>query len=155
MTYMPLECLVFWQQIEEDNNFVFPRKNHEDDAGYDLAAYLPQGGMDLFPGETIKIPTNLRVAIQSGFYGQIEARSGWATKRTTSVPCGVIDAGFRGHLHVALHNDGNDLLRVEHGDRVGQIVFLPLPKVKTVVLDQEDSLPESVRGDQGYGSSGF
>ena len=101
----------------------------------------------------VLIPTGIAAAIPEGYVGLNFARSGMAAKRglAPANKVGVIDSDYRGELMVALHNHGNEPQTVEHGDRVAQICFVPYIKA---AFDICDTLPETVRGEGGFGSTG-
>ena len=123
-------------------------------AGYDLYACL-DGDKKLIipPHATAMLPTGLSFALPEGTFGAVVARSGLASKQgLRPANClGVIDSDYRGECFVALHNDSNEERTVRHGDRVAQLVLLPsLP----MEFEQVDTLPETVRGEGGFGSTG-
>jgi dUTP pyrophosphatase len=131
---------------------VLPTSMHVGDAGCDLVAVAPttltaNGGRAL-------IPLGFAIAIPEGYAGLVLPRSGLAFKH--GVTCinapGLIDAGFRGELQVALvnHDPLNDYT-VEPGDRIAQLVIHAVPPVSFVEVAD---LPESTRGSGGFGSTG-
>ena len=109
--------------------------------------------IQIFPGETAKIHTGLAVEIPEGYFGGIYARSGFATKQgMRPANCvGVIDSDYRGEIVVAIHNDGNDPVIVNKGDRVAQLVIQPYLPVN---FEVKDELSDTVRGEGGFGSTG-
>ena len=126
-------------------------------AGYDLYACL-DGDKELIipPHATAMLPTGLSFALPEGTFGAVVARSGLASKQgLRPANClGVIDSDYRGELRVpmvALHNDSNEERTVRHGDRVAQLVLLPFLPME---FEQVDTLPETVRGEGGFGSTG-
>ena len=119
-------------------------------------------GMDLFssvdvvvnPGERSLIPTGIAVAIPEGYVGLIHPRSGLAIKNGISLvnSPGTIDAGYRGEIRVILINhDPQEPFEVKKGDRIAQIVF---QKYEQVILEEVEFLPNTVRGEGGFGSTG-
>lgn len=88
-----------------------------------------------------------------GHVRAVVARSGLASKQgLRPANClGVIDSDYRGECFVALHNDSNEERTVRHGDRVAQLVLLPFLPME---FEQVDTLPETVRGEGGFGSTG-
>ena len=129
-----------------------PRRAHPSDAGLDLAAVEP---LELAPGERGAVPTGLAVAIPAGHAGLVVPRSGLARRHgvtVTNAP-GLIDAGYRGELQVLLVNLGAEPYRIEAGDRVAQLVVVPVALPAPVEVDE---LPEAGdgRGAGGFGSSG-
>ena len=123
-------------------------------AGYDLYACL-DGDKELIipPHATAMLPTGLSFALPEGTFGAVVARSGLASKQgLRPANClGVIDSDYRGECFVALHNDSNEERTVRHGDRVAQLVLLPFLPME---FEQVDTLPETVRGEGGFGSTG-
>lgn len=123
-------------------------------AGMDLRAALPHGEtVTLAPGARVLIPTGLSFAIPIGFEVQIRPRSGLAIKH--GVTClntpGTIDSDYRGEVKIILINHGDASFRIDRGERVAQMVLVPvtLAEWKQVV-----SLQRTTRGTGGFGSTG-
>ena len=130
---------------------VVPARAYAGDAGLDLSA---SERVELGPGERALVPTGLAVAIPEGHAGLVVPRSGLAAKHGISVvnAPGLVDAGYRGELKVILLNtDLRETFVVEPGMRIAQLVLVPVATPEPVVVDE---LPESERGDGGFGSSG-
>jgi dUTP diphosphatase len=130
---------------------VVPARAYAGDAGLDLAACER---VELAPGARALVPTGLAVAIPDGYAGYVQPRSGLAAKHGISIvnTPGLVDSGYRGELLVNLVNhDDADTFVVEPGMRIAQLVILPVPPVELVEVDE---LPDSERGDGGFGSSG-
>ena len=128
-----------------------PEAAHPGDAGLDLRAAEPA---KVAPGERTMIPTGLAVAIPDGHAGLVLPRSGLASKQglTLANAPGLIDAGYRGEVIVAVVNlDRDQSVTIEAGDRIAQLVIVALPEVVTSLVDE---LPDSHRGEAGFGSSG-
>jgi dUTP pyrophosphatase len=123
---------------------------HEGDAGLDLQA---RRLVVLGPGERVSVPTGIAVAIPDGFAGLVLPRSGHARRSGIGLvnSPGLIDSGYRGEIEVLLINHGDEPVRFEAGDRIAQLVIVEVPKVS---WEQTDVLPESSRGERGFGSSG-
>ena len=129
---------------------VLPRRTYPGDAGLDLAA---ADGVELAPGERAVVPTGIAVAIPEGFAGFVQPRSGLAAEHGLSVvnAPGLIDSGYRGEVRVVLLNtDKETTFVVEPGMRIAQLVVLPAPELG---IEEVDELPESDRGERGFGSS--
>jgi dUTP pyrophosphatase len=127
-----------------------PGRAYAGDAGLDLAAVER---VVLRPGERAVVPTGLAVAIPEGFAGFVQARSGLAMRHGIAVvnSPGLVDAGYRGELRVILLNtDRDETFVVEAGDRIAQLVVLPVPELELVEVEE---LPESERSVRGFGSS--
>jgi dUTP pyrophosphatase len=127
-----------------------PTRAYDGDAGIDLAACER---VELGPGERALVSTGLAVAIPAGYAGYVQPRSGLATKHGISIvnTPGLVDSGYRGELLVNLLNtDPREPFVVEPGMRIAQLVVLAVPEVDPVEVEE---LPESERGDRGFGSS--
>ncbi len=132
---------------------ILPRYASAGAAGADLCA-LPVGeGLTIAPGETAFVHTGIALAIPEGYVGLICARSGLACKRglAPANKIGVIDSDYRGELLVALHNHGTELQTVAPGERVAQILFVP---VAAAAFSEVDTLDDTLRGSGGFGSTG-
>lgn len=127
-----------------------PERAHEGDAGIDLRS---SDDLIVAPGEWAMVPTGIAVAIPDGYAGLVAPRSGLAARFGISVVNGpgVIDAGYRGELMVILINHGVDPLEISRGDRIAQLLVVP---VSVPVLVEVSELPDSSRGEGGFGSSG-
>lgn len=122
-------------------------------AGMDLRANL-DAPIVLKKGEISLIPTGIAISIPSKDYGAfIFARSGLASKHGICLAnsVGVIDSDYRGEIKCALINLGNEDFVIEDGERIAQMVFMP---VAQAVLCEKDSLDETKRGEGGFGSTG-
>ena len=121
-------------------------------AGMDLRAAVEKN-LTLQPMERKAVPTGLRVAIPSGWEGQIRPRSGLALRQGLSMPNapGTIDADYRGELQVLLINLGPDPIEIERGMRIAQMLITPAPQAEICLVDDLDS---TERGTGGFGSTG-
>ena len=121
-------------------------------AGADLYA-CEAGEVVLAPGETRLIHTGIAMEIPEGLVGLIYARSGLASKRglAPANKVGVIDSDYRGEIMVAVHNDSSEKRCILPGERIAQLVILPF--LETEFAWTED-LPETERGEGGFGSTG-
>jgi dUTP pyrophosphatase len=127
-----------------------PGRAYAGDAGLDLATC---DRLELAPGERAVVPTGLAVAIPEGFAGFVQPRSGLAARHGIAVvnSPGLIDSGYRGELRVVLLNTDRERTYVaEAGERVAQLVVLPVPELELVEVDE---LPGTERGVRGFGSS--
>src|ERR1700760_3060921 len=121
------------------------------DAGADLAA---AEDVDLAPGERAVVRTGIAVALPEGYAGFVHPRSGLAARHGVTLvnAPGTIDAGYRGEIKVILLNtDTSRPVALRRGDRVAQLV---VQRVENVTFREVAALPESVRGDGGFGSTG-
>jgi dUTP pyrophosphatase len=127
-----------------------PGRAYVGDAGLDLATCER---LELAPGERAVVPTGLAVAIPEGFAGFVQPRSGLAARHGIAVvnSPGLIDSGYRGELRVVLLNTDRERAFVaEPGERIAQLVVLPVPELELVEVDE---LPGTERGVRGFGSS--
>ena len=132
----------------------FPKYETEGAAGMDVrAAYAEGEAFELEPGERTMVPTGLSVVIPDGYEIQMRPRSGLAAKHglTCLNSPGTIDSDYRGELKVILINHGNETFRIARGERIGQMVLAPVTKI---AWEPVDSLPETMRGEGGFGSTG-
>jgi len=130
---------------------VLPTFAHEGDAGSDLVAVADA---TLAPGDRVMIPTGFAMALPMGYAGFVLPRSGLAAKHgvTCANAPGLIDAGYRGEIKVALVNfDPTATYEVKAGDRIAQLVILAVP---TFAFHEVTALDETERGVGGFGSSG-
>lgn len=130
-------------------NVEMPVQAHDDDAGFDLRSTVR---VDIPPGQSFLVGTGLQMSIPKGYCGQINPRSGLATKHQLLVGARIIDSNYRGEIKIHLINKGNDTVEIVEGMRVAQILFLPVLTDIQYVLDGD--LDDTVRGSDGFGSSG-
>lgn len=123
----------------------------EGDAGADLRSAVD---IQLWGGITHMVSTGVSIALPDGFAGFILPRSGLAAKHGITVlnSPGLIDSKYRGELKVLLHNTTGKTYEVKKGDRIAQLVIMP---VVTAIFQPVDALPESGRGHGGFGSTGY
>ncbi len=129
---------------------VIPVRAYAGDAGLDLAACER---VALAPGERALVATGLAVAIPEGHAGYVQPRSGLAAKNGITIvnAPGLVDSGYRGELKVSLLNtDKHETFVVEPGMRIAQLVVLKIPEVRPLEVND---LPDTERGDRGFGSS--
>lgn len=125
---------------------------HPGDAGADLVA---AEAVRLEPGQRALVGTGVRIALPEGHAAFVVPRSGLAAKHGITIvnSPGTIDAGYRGEIKVALLNtDLDEAYEIAVGDRIAQLIVLPVPPVRFIPVDE---LPASVRGEGGFGSSGY
>jgi dUTP pyrophosphatase len=133
-------------------NISLPKYETDGSSGMDLAADI-KDTIEIQPGKSVLIPTGLAVSIPKNFEIQIRPRSGLAAKKQISVlnTPGTIDADYRGELKVILINLGEKVFKVEKGLRIAQMVLCPVIKA---TLKEVESLEETIRGSDGFGSTG-
>ncbi|MGI8613216.1 MAG: dUTP diphosphatase [Nocardioidaceae bacterium] len=134
-----------------DEGIDLPTYRHPGDAGADLATTVD---LTLAPGERALVPTGIAVAVPEGYAAFVHPRSGLAARFGLSIvnAPGTIDAGYRGEVKVLLVNlDPQQPVVLRRGDRIAQLVVQPVQQVSFVPVD---TLPTTVRGEGGYGSTG-
>ena len=132
-------------------NIILPEYKTDGSSGMDLMANLEQT-VKILPGERKIISTGIMVAIPEQYEIQIRPRSGLAAKNGISVlnTPGTIDSDYRGEIKVILINLGKDIFQINKNDRIAQMIVCPIIKVE---LKEVENLPETVRGEGGFGST--
>ena len=136
--------------VRLDGGLPLPASAQPGDAGLDLRA---SEAVTLEPSVRRLVPTGLAVAIPEGHAGFVLPRSGLAMQKGLTVlnAPGLIDSGYRGELKVLLINHGGDAVRIERGERIAQLVVQAVARVRLVEVER---LPDSARGERGFGSTG-
>ena len=134
------------------HNAQIPIYKTEGSSGMDLMA-LTEDKIVIKPNKSALVPTGLSVAIPDDTEIQIRPRSGLAAKSSISVlnTPGTIDSDYRGELKVILFNHGDKEFIINNGDRIAQMVLVPILKVQ---FEEVQDLPETIRGSGGFGSTG-
>ena len=134
-----------------DNEVPFPRVAYQGDAAFDLPTAVDA---EILPGERVKLPTGLAVAIPEGCAGLVLPRSGLAERLGIGVvnSPGLIDSGYRGEISVILVNLSREVARFSKGDRIAQLMVVAVPSVH---LAEADRLDSTERGKAGFGSTGW
>ena len=129
-----------------------PKYKTDGSSGVDLSAFLEKKVV-IKPNSSELIPTGLQVAIPEELEIQIRPRSGLAAKESIGVlnSPGTIDSDYRGELKIILFNHGKEDFIINNGDRIAQMVLVPILKME---FEEVDSLPDTVRGQGGFGSTG-
>ncbi len=135
-----------------DPTVELPAYKTEGASGMDLMALLNEP-INLKPNSSCLVPTGLSVAFSSDFEIQIRPRSGLAAKNSISVlnTPGTIDSDYRGEIKVILFNHGKSDFLINNKDRIAQMILTPVIKMD---LEETDDLPETIRGEGGFGSTG-
>ena len=130
----------------------FPSYKTTGASGMDLMAFI-KSPVTIKPKTSFLIPTGLSLAFSKDYEVQIRPRSGLAAKNNMSVlnTPGTIDSDYRGEIKVILYNHGNNDFVVNNGDRIAQMILVPVVKME---LEETNSLPETIRGEAGFGSTG-
>ena len=124
-----------------------PTRAHELDAGYDL--YSREDAV-IYHGDSHCFDTGVHVQIPAGYVGMVKSKSGLNVKYNLTSE-GVIDAGYNGSIVVKLYNHGHAAVRIENGQKISQLVIMP---IITPDLELVDSLEDTDRGAGGFGSTG-
>lgn len=134
-------------KVKLDPGAYMPERAHSADAGYDLrstvSGYLPAG-------KAMVIDTGVHVQIPRGYVGMLKSKSGLNVWHNI-VGEGVIDSGYTGSICVKLYNHGTKDYRIEVGDKISQLVILP---ILTPEIELVSTLEETDRGENGFGSTG-
>ena len=135
-----------------DPKVKLPAYKTEGASGMDLMAFI-NNTISLKPKTSTLVPTGLSVAFSKNFEIQIRPRSGLAAKNNISVlnTPGTIDSDYRGEIKIIIYNHGDNDFLINNGDRIAQMVLVPIAKIS---FEETDNLPETVRGEGGFGSTG-
>ena len=146
-----MEVEVLLEILDHASGLPLPARATPGSSGVDLMAAVESSEV-LGPGETMLVPTGLRVSLPRGYEWQIRPRSGNAYRSRVTVlnTPGTIDSDYRGEVKVILANLGDSPFVVHRGDRIAQAVLAPVlhPRFKVV-----RSLPDTSRGEGGFGHS--
>lgn len=135
-----------------DNGSYMPEKAHTSDAGFDLFSPADFVVSPTIPGNIgfAIINTGVHMQIPEGYVGMMKSKSGLNVKHGL-ISEGVIDSGYTGSIVVKLYNLSETEYHFFKGDKISQIVILPIPKINLV---KSDSLDATDRADNGFGSTG-
>lgn len=135
-----------------DAGVPLPSYAHPGDAGADIATAVD---VTLEPGERALVPTGIALAVPPGWACFVHPRSGLAAREGLTIvnAPGTVDAGYRGEIKVSLLNtDADEAYAITAGDRIAQLIVMPVPRVRFLPVDE---LPDSTRGEGGFGSTGY
>lgn len=140
------------RRLPHADDLPLPSYESADAAGADLRAAVMADHV-IAAGAKALIPTGLQIALPAGYEAQVRPRSGLAAKHAVTVlnTPGTIDADYRGEIHIILINHGGDPFTVERGMRIAQMVVAPVVQASFTLAE---TLPETVRGSGGFGSTG-
>ena len=135
-----------------DSSVELPSYKTDGASGMDLMAFIKEP-INLKPYTSCLVPTGISAAFSGEFEIQIRPRSGLAAKNSISVlnTPGTIDSDYRGEIKVILFNHGSNDFLINNKDRIAQMVLTPVVKMD---LEETDDLPNTVRGEGGFGSTG-
>jgi dUTP pyrophosphatase len=124
-----------------------PTRAHPDDAGLDLYSLED---LTLAPGQGKVVKTGIAIAVPPKHVGLVADRSSLA-KKGVKTAGGVIDAGYRGEIHIVLWNISEELVSLNRGERIAQLLIVP---ISTPAVQEVQSLEDTARGVNGFGSTG-
>ena len=127
---------------------ILPTRAHRQDAGLDL--YAPEEKV-ILPGESAVFDTGVHVELPEGTYGRLESKSGLHVNFDIICAGGTLDEGYTGSIRVKLYNMGKRPYMVRKGQKIVQMVVIPILRPE---LEEVDSLSETDRGSNGFGSTG-
>ncbi|MBC7692639.1 MAG: dUTP diphosphatase [Methylotenera sp.] len=130
-----------------DPEAILPTRAHADDAGMDL--YCLED-VSLSPQTGCVTRTGIALAIPQGHVGMVADRSSMA-KRGIKTAGGIIDAGYRGEIHVVLRNISGEAIEIKRGERIAQLLIIP---IAIQAIEEVLELDDTARGVKGFGSSG-
>ena len=135
-----------------DPNVVLPAYKTNGASGMDLMAFIDKP-IKIAPNSSYLVPTGLSMAFSEDYEVQIRPRSGLAAKNNITVlnTPGTIDSDYRGEIKIILFNHGKEDFLIKNKDRVAQMVLTPVVRMK---LEETDNLPDTLRGEGGFGSTG-
>jgi dUTP pyrophosphatase len=131
-----------------DKDAKMPTRANEYDAGFDLYSIIDTV---IPPKQRKTVNTGIAIQMPEHMAGLIWPRSGLSVKQGIDVLAGVVDSGYRGQIMVCLYNTSDEIVVLNTGDRIAQIIFQEVPRV---LMEVHESLGSSQRGDNGFGSSG-
>ena len=143
-------------KIKLSRGMSLPKYATSGSAALDLCAAIDEGTtLVIRPGETVSVPTGISISPEdSGIVAVVAARSGLGIKKGISLGngIGVIDSDYRGEISVGLYNRSAQDFTVERGDRIAQLMFMPVYAANLIECDELD---ETERGAGGFGSTGI
>ena len=143
---------ILFKKLPHAHDLPLPGYKTAHASGMDLRAAL-ESPVDLEPGSRMLIPTGLKMALPDGYEAQIRPRSGLAYRNGITMlnTPGTIDSDYRGEIKVLAINLGEGTFRINHGDRIAQMVIAPVVRAS---VHNSKELDETERGEGGFGSTG-
>jgi dUTP pyrophosphatase len=140
------------------DNVTLPKRANPSDAGLDVH-FSPKDGnhVIILPGESVVLETGLKFGVPHGYMLEVKNRSSVASKRSLIVGACVIDSGYNGEVKINLHNIGNDTQKLLPGDKIAQLVMVPVVHFRASHSGDalyDDPITISGRGAGGFGSTG-
>ena len=139
-------------RLEHAGDFDLPAYETPGSAGMDLRAAV-EADLTIAPGARALVPTGIAIALPPGYEAQVRPRSGLAMKHGITLlnAPGTIDSDYRGEIKAILANLGAESFTIRRGERIAQLVLAPVIRA---LWSLEESLPDSDRGEGGFGSTG-
>jgi len=139
-------------------NVTLPKRANPSDAGLDVC-FSPANlqSVILLPGDSMVLETGLKFGVPHGYMLEVKNRSSVASKRSLIVGACVIDSGYNGEVKINLHNIGNDTQRIQPGEKIAQLVMIPVVHFRASHSGDalyDDPITISARGAGGFGSTG-
>jgi dUTP pyrophosphatase len=133
-------------------NVVLPAYKTNGASGMDLMAFI-EAPIKIAPNSSYLVPTGLSMAFSEDYEVQIRPRSGLAAKNNITVlnTPGTIDSDYRGEIKIILFNHGKEYFLINNKDRIAQMILTPVVKMQ---LEETNDLPDTLRGEGGFGSTG-
>ena|SRR5688500_1210159 len=145
---------ISFRWLDHGKGLTAPQQQSAGAAGVDLLAALGVSEeLSLLPGKRALVPCGFAMALPQGYEAQVRPRSGLAAKHGVTVlnAPGTIDADYRGEVKVVLINHGEETFTIKRGDRIAQLVVMP---VAVSEFNERESLDDTARGSGGFGSTG-
>lgn len=137
-------------KVKLDPGAYMPERAHREDAGYDLRSPISCAVRHLEP---CVIDTGVHIEIPQGYVGMLKSKSGLNVRHDLTGE-GVIDSGYSGSIRVKLYNNGLDSYEIRRGDKIIQLVLLPIITPELELVSSLDEFISSERGSNGFGSTG-
>jgi dUTP pyrophosphatase len=145
---------ISFRWLDHGKGLMAPQQQSAGAAGVDLLAALGVSEeLSILPGKRALVPCGFAMALPQGYEAQVRPRSGLAAKHGVTVlnAPGTIDADYRGEVKVVLINHGEEPFAIKRGDRIAQLVVMP---VALAEFNERESLDDTARGSGGFGSTG-
>jgi dUTP pyrophosphatase len=145
---------ISFRWLDHGKGLMAPQQQSAGAAGVDLLAALGVSEeLSILPGKRALVPCGFAMALPQGYEAQVRPRSGLAAKHGVTVlnAPGTIDADYRGEVKVVLINHGEEPFIIKRGDRIAQLVVMP---VAVAEFNERESLDDTARGSGGFGSTG-
>ena len=146
--------IIEYQRLDE--YVKIPTRSNPSDAGLDVYAHL-EDDIRIEPGKSVIIPTGLKFGVPHGYMLQVMNRSSVAANRSLVVGAHVIDSGYDGQVFINLHNIGEHRQTVRYGDKIAQLVMIPVVAFRPLLVESElyrQPITISDRGEGALGSTG-